>query len=279
MDGQLLIPLEHIDAVEVFTGQSLDELLARIRQETATIVPDVSTAGGRKEIASLAYKIARSKTTIDDAGKTLVAEWKAKSAAVDAARKKARDYLDTLKDEVRKPLDEWEAEQARLEREAAKKAEDERKAAEAARLAEIEAREREIREREEAIAARERAEAQRVAAEKADRERQEREERIRQEAEAKAQRDAREAIERAAREAEEAKDRDAAPPNARPRKPRRLLNVRSEKNRKRFGRLKNVRGMKLSGANGLALLKMRASAPNKSALLRIALTVGASTTR
>lgn len=205
MDGQL-IPLESVNAVEVFTGHKLDDLLARIRQETVTLVPDVSTATGRKEIASLAYKVARSKTTIDDAGKTLVAEWKARAAEVDAARKKSRDFLDALREEVRKPLDEWEAEQARIEREAAEKIEAERKVAEAARLAEIEAREREIREREEAIAARERAEQERIAAQKAEQERKLREEVIRKEAQESAKREAQEAIERAACEAEQAKE-------------------------------------------------------------------------
>ncbi|MDE1907630.1 MAG: hypothetical protein KGH75_14385, partial [Rhodospirillales bacterium] len=162
MDGQSLIPLESINAVEVFTGPNLDELLAKIRQETATIVPDVSTAGGRKEIASLAYKVARSKTTIDEAGKSLVAEWKKKSAEVDASRKKARDYLDALKDEVRKPLDEWEAEQARIERESAEKAEAERLAEfEAARI-EMERREAEIAAREASIAAKEKEAAEKL---------------------------------------------------------------------------------------------------------------------
>jgi hypothetical protein len=194
MDGTSLIPLETINAVEVFTGAKLDDLLAKIRAETATIVPDVLTAGGRKEIASLAYKVARSKTTIDDAGKTLVAEWKSKSAQVDASRKKARDYLDALKDEVRKPLDDWEAEQARIEQEAAAKAEAERIAAAEAAAAELARREAEVAAKEAAIAAKEKAEADRIAAEKAERERAEREERIRAEAAAKAERDAADAI-------------------------------------------------------------------------------------
>jgi DNA repair exonuclease SbcCD ATPase subunit len=194
MDGTSLIPLETINAVEVFTGAKLDDLLAKIRAETATIVPDVLTAGGRKEIASLAYKLARSKTTIDEAGKTLVAEWKSKSAQVDASRKKARDYLDALKDEVRKPLDDWEAEQARIEQEAAAKAEAERIAAAEAAAAELTRREAEVAAKEAAIAAKEKAEADRIAAEKAERERAEREERIRAEAAAKAERDAADAI-------------------------------------------------------------------------------------
>jgi colicin import membrane protein len=226
MDGNSLIPVESVNGLELFTGTGkLDDLLARIRQETITIVPDVSTASGRKEIASLAYKVARSKTVIDDAGKELVADWKSKSSKVDAERKKARDFLDSLKDEVRRPLDEYEAEQERLKQAEAERIEADKRAAEDARQVEIARREAELAAREAEIAAREKAEVDRIAAEKAERDRQEREEHIRKEAAAKAERDAREAIERAAREAGQAKEsarlaaekaeRDAAEASAR----------------------------------------------------------------
>ncbi|KAF1009531.1 MAG: hypothetical protein GAK28_00169 [Luteibacter sp.] len=208
MSDSSLIPVESVNGIELFTGAgNLDDLLARIRQETITIIPDVTTDKGRKEIASLAYKVARSKTVIDDAGKALVADWKAKSAEVDAARKKARDTLDALKGEIRQPLTDWEEEQERIAREAAEAEARARAEAEAARLAEIERREAEIREREAAIA---RAEAERIAAEKAEREareRVEREERIRQEAAERAKKEAEEAIARAEREAKEARER------------------------------------------------------------------------
>src|SRR6185312_9217366 len=209
MDSNSLIPVETVNAIELFTGgNSLDDLLARIRQETATVVPDVSTDKGRKEIASLAYKVARSKTTIDDAGKTLVTEWKAKSAQVDASRKRARDYLDALKDEVRKPLTDWEEEQERIKQEAI---DAERRAveqAEAARRAELERKETELRAREEAIAKAEADARAKAQAEQAERDRVTREEQIRREAAEKAERDAAEAVARAEREAAEAKERE-----------------------------------------------------------------------
>ena len=108
--------LEDVNAVQVFTSDGLDELLNKIAEEVSDIVPDTSTAKGRAEIASMAHKVAKSKTTLDAMGKELVADWKAKSKAVDAERKKARDYLDNLKAEVRKPLTDWEqAEKERVE--------------------------------------------------------------------------------------------------------------------------------------------------------------------
>ena len=192
-----LLPIESINAVELFTGKKLDDLLVQIRQETATLVPDLTTVSGRKEIASVAYKVARSKTAIDDAGKELVAEWKKQSAVVDASRKKARDYLDALRDEVRAPLDEWEAEEARKEQEAVEAARIRREAEEAERLAEIERREAVVREAEERIAAQAKAEADRIAAEEAEKARVAREEQVRAEAAEQAKREAAESVARA----------------------------------------------------------------------------------
>ena len=65
--------------------------------------------------ASLAYKVARSKTALDNVGKELVAELKEVPKKIDAERKRMRDLLDSWQAEVRKPLTEWEeAEAARV---------------------------------------------------------------------------------------------------------------------------------------------------------------------
>jgi len=177
-----LIPLEKINAVEVFTGQKLQELLAAIRAEAMAVVPDVTTTKGRDLIKSTAYKVSRSKTTIDDAGKELVSDLKKQSGIIDAARKTARDTLDALRDEVRKPLDDWEAEQARIaaekaaeEARIAREAEEQRQAEMARREAELAAREAAIQKAEQEArekAAAEQAERERIAREKAEAERQ-----------------------------------------------------------------------------------------------------------
>lgn len=103
-------------AIEVFTApQGLDPYLLRIRQEIDQFEPDVSTAKGRAEIASIAHKIARMKTSLDGLGKELVADLKDKPRKIDAERKRMRDTLDQWKAEVRQPLTEFErAEEARV---------------------------------------------------------------------------------------------------------------------------------------------------------------------
>lgn len=102
--------LSDLKAADVFANQqALDAILAEIDQAATAEVHDISTLKGRKAIASTAAKVARSKTYIDEKlGKPLVADWKAKAATVDRLRKHARDHLDALKTEVRKPLTEYE---------------------------------------------------------------------------------------------------------------------------------------------------------------------------
>jgi colicin import membrane protein len=107
-----------ITAIELFKPGTIDVVVEKIetqaRNEAAKL--DISTETGRKAYASLAYAVARSKTYIDDSGKSLGEDLRDKLNAINDDRKKARERLDALKIEVRKPLTDLE------------KAEDERKA-------------------------------------------------------------------------------------------------------------------------------------------------------
>jgi colicin import membrane protein len=124
-DQKLLVPDTALASPEtLFLPSTLDAVLAGIsakaRNEASA---DTSSQKARSNIASLAYRVAMTKTTIDGIGRELVSEWKAKAAAVDASRRRVRDTLDELRDEIRAPLTTWE------------KAEDARKAAIRQRLA------------------------------------------------------------------------------------------------------------------------------------------------
>lgn len=90
-------------------AKTYSEFYAKMKAETDAFVPDISTVKGRGEIAALAYKVTRTKTAIDAAGKKLNEEAREKINAVDASRRKIREELDALADAVRKPLTEWEA--------------------------------------------------------------------------------------------------------------------------------------------------------------------------
>ncbi|MEB7546993.1 coiled-coil domain-containing protein [Klebsiella grimontii] len=201
-----LVVIEKKNAMAVFTNNDqLDPLIEAIEKEARSLVPDVTTKKGRDAIASMAHKVARSKTYIDNAGKDLVAELKALPKQIDESRRVARERLDALKDEVRRPLTEWEAEQARIAAE--KAAEEERQRIEAEQKAALEALRKQVElDHEMALLMdkdidRERADK----AAEAERQRVAREEEIKRQAEEKAKR---EAAEKAQREIDAAAARE-----------------------------------------------------------------------
>ncbi|HCC0192994.1 TPA: cell envelope biogenesis protein TolA [Proteus mirabilis] len=113
-----LVVIEKSKALDVFkSSNSVEDIIRKVEQEVNSFIPDVTTAKGRKEIASLAYKVAQSKTYLDGLGKDLVAELKEIPKLIDANRRTVRERFDTLRDKVRQPLTEWEAEQDRIEAE------------------------------------------------------------------------------------------------------------------------------------------------------------------
>ena len=197
-----LVVIEEINPAVIFMEVSeIDALLKNIEAQAMSHVPVLETATGRKEIASIANKVARSKTILDGMGKDLVADWKNKAKKVDEVRKHTRDFLDDLKTRVRQPLTDWEA--AEAERIEAERLAAEYNAAWDEALAEndlvdrqraIEAKEAELRRQEEEKAA---AEAK-AKAEQEEKERKAKEETERKEREARI---AKEAAERAEKEA------------------------------------------------------------------------------
>lgn len=106
--GTDLVFVGSLKAVDVFKAGGADRILDDIEEKAKSVVYDVTTEKGRKEIASMAYKIARSKTALDDQGKQLKADHQKIVDEIDVERKKIRDRLDNLKQEVRKPLTEYE---------------------------------------------------------------------------------------------------------------------------------------------------------------------------
>ena len=108
-----IIEIPEEKALSVFTAEKgLDPYLEQIAAQARAFVPDVSTKKGRDNIASIAYKVRQSKSAMDKAGKALVDKLKEQPKLVDAERKRMREYLDALAEEVRKPLDEFEAAEA-----------------------------------------------------------------------------------------------------------------------------------------------------------------------
>jgi len=105
--GELIV-VEHKSLPILFSEGKADILVDEIEKKVRSFVPDIETIKGRKDIASLSHKIARSKTLLDNAGKQLTADWKAKSKLVDQERSRVWARLESLQEEIRKPLTEYE---------------------------------------------------------------------------------------------------------------------------------------------------------------------------
>ena len=224
-----LVLVQDRNLQDLFTTPAIIQgLLAMVSTAARDFTPDLTTEKGRKEIASRAFRVAKTKTYLDDLGKEEVARLKELPKQIDAGRKALRDGLDQLRDEIRVALTDWEAEQERIEMEA--KAALEREALQRVinndhelalfmnevhdRQAEdrLRAKEQEAREREERIAKEARAEAERRAdeaaldAKKAEREKEEAELRLAQERQEAAAREERARVEAAAAERKRQED-------------------------------------------------------------------------
>lgn len=108
-DNELIIS-SATKAVDVFAPGAARNFVAgiekRARDEAAQ--HDGSTAASRATLVSLAHKVARSKTALDDMGKTLTEEWRVRTNAVNEERRMIRERLDALKEEIRAPVTEFE---------------------------------------------------------------------------------------------------------------------------------------------------------------------------
>ena len=102
-----LIVIDQLDPVTVYSG-GLDTVLEQLAKELRADLPDISTEKGRTEIKSRAYKASRCKTKLDDLAVSLTEEARIKIAAINKDRKKSAEFLDALRDEIRKPVDDFE---------------------------------------------------------------------------------------------------------------------------------------------------------------------------
>lgn len=121
IDRDLLIALpQPKDALSVFAsedGSAIEPFLKMVRDKIDAFNGDATTAVGRAAIKSMAYKVSQSKAALEEVGKALADEQKAIPKRIDATRKRIKDTLDLWRDEVRAPVDEWEAiEKKRIDR-------------------------------------------------------------------------------------------------------------------------------------------------------------------
>jgi len=101
-------------APAIFKGNGLDHFYKMI-EEAANEVPDVSTAKGRARIASRAAKVSSSKVVVTTPGREHLKTIKELPRLLERELKEFEDKCNALRIETRRPLTEWEAEQAAIE--------------------------------------------------------------------------------------------------------------------------------------------------------------------
>lgn len=112
MTELMVLPSDKKGIEQVFIeGQDIDSTIAKIREEAKNLPTDMTVRKNREEVASFAYKIARSKTAVDKAGAALSAEYKEIPKKIDANRRVYREAFERLQEEVRSPLNQWEQEE------------------------------------------------------------------------------------------------------------------------------------------------------------------------
>ena len=112
----LIIKLPAIMSAETFTNdEEFEKLYSKVKEAVSKHVPDTSTKTGRDAVKSLAYKVSQTKVALVKQGKALTEGWRDQTKKVNAACNTIEERLDALRDEVRKPVDDWEqAEEDRI---------------------------------------------------------------------------------------------------------------------------------------------------------------------
>ncbi|MBK8200401.1 MAG: hypothetical protein IPK75_18795 [Acidobacteria bacterium] len=108
-----LVVIETLTPAKAFEPGGLEKLLTRLEEEVLAIPVDISTDRGRKACASLSRKVASACIRLDELGKKLNESKRKEIGIVDAERRTMRARLESLRDRVRKPLDDFLAAEAK----------------------------------------------------------------------------------------------------------------------------------------------------------------------
>lgn len=115
--SDLVLYVNEHPAIVLLDEGRRDKFFEAIKAEVSSHVPDVATAKGRAAIRSLAMKVTKTKTAIDNAGKKLKEDAQKTVQTVDAARRASKQLLEPLAVEVRAPLTDWDTrEELRIEK-------------------------------------------------------------------------------------------------------------------------------------------------------------------
>ncbi|KFE50107.1 hypothetical protein [Pseudomonas syringae] len=110
--AQQVITIDHISdetAPVVYVQNGLKLFLQMIKDEASGEVPDLTTAKGRERIASLAFTVSKRKAAVEKPGRDYLRKIKELPKIIEVELREFVRDADALRDEIRKPLTDWEA--------------------------------------------------------------------------------------------------------------------------------------------------------------------------
>lgn len=96
------------NAPAIYVTGGLVQFFDAVQAEVAAEVPDLTTRKGRERIASLAAKVSKSKAAVEKPGRDYLKRLKEMPKIVEAELREFVNKMDSLRDETRRPLTEWE---------------------------------------------------------------------------------------------------------------------------------------------------------------------------
>lgn len=116
MDDYSVIVADPDRLLEIFKdAPKLEAIYARIEKMALGLVADVTTKEGISQIKTCARQIASVKVKIDDAGKKVKAELNRLPLVIDENRRKFREKMEALQEEIRRPVTEIEQREKEIE--------------------------------------------------------------------------------------------------------------------------------------------------------------------
>ena len=104
------------NAPTIFVAGGLSRFIDAVKEEVCSEVPDLTTRKGRERIASLSGKVSSRKAQVEKPGRDYLRHIKALPKVVEDELREFVTTMNALRDEVRKPLTDWEkAEDARVD--------------------------------------------------------------------------------------------------------------------------------------------------------------------
>lgn len=109
---QELVTVEEIsadNAPAIYVAGGLRRFIEAAKAQVLGEVPELTTRKGRERIASLAAQVSRSKTAVEKPGRDYLKRLKEMPKVVEGELREFVQEMDALRDQVRQPLNEWEA--------------------------------------------------------------------------------------------------------------------------------------------------------------------------